>query len=183
MSQYKCVFIDWHNTLSTSLFWDQTLARSAAHEHRYARLRASLFDVNQSLIVPWMRGSLSTEAVIEVVADHTVLEVDFVMAEFVSSCQRMTLVSPVIPDLIAALRERGCLVVIATDNMDSFLRWTAPAMNLTDMVDGMLCSAAIGALKTEQDTTRNLFFSAHLPRRSPRLHSSGPCKSVLGLER
>lgn len=96
--------------------------------------------------------------VMQVVAHDTGLTVDLVMTEFVGSCQQMTFVSSRIPVLVAALRARGCMVAVATDNMDSFPRWTVPALNVADFFDAILCSSSIGALKGDRDGNRSPFF-------------------------
>src|SRR3954447_879072 len=111
VSRYRCIFIDWHNTLSTSLFWGHLATGSPTEQHLCARLRAALYGPASESIVPWMRGALVTEAVMQAVADDTGVRYGLVLAEFIAGCQQMVLVSPAIPALVGALRERGCRVV------------------------------------------------------------------------
>lgn len=163
MNRYRCVFIDWHNTLSTTLFWDHLAHGNAASRHTCMQLRTSLFEHHRDLINPWMRGAMSTESVMRLVAEDTGQSLDLVQSEFVAGCKQMTLVSPVIPSLVSALRAQGCLVIIATDNMDSFVRWTVPSLGLSDIFDGILCSSEIGGLKRDRDENgRSVFFGRML---------------------
>lgn len=151
VGKYRCIFVDWHNTLSQSLFWDHLEAGGSVSRQLCARLRSSLFGRRRELLNPWMRGTLSTEAVMEIIAEDTGLPSDLILTEFIAGCQQMAFDSPDIPALVGTLRADGCRVVIATDNMDCFLRWTVPSLGLTDIFDDILCSAEIGGLKRDLD--------------------------------
>ncbi|MAG59732.1 hypothetical protein CMO96_03005 [Candidatus Woesebacteria bacterium] len=60
----------------------------------------------------------------------------------------MKLVSEEIPTLVKKLRGKKVKVVIATDNMDSFTRWTAPALNLKPIFDEILSSHELKVTKS-----------------------------------
>lgn len=43
MKNLKCLFLDWHNTLSTSLFWEHLGDPSRACHHFLASITSALF--------------------------------------------------------------------------------------------------------------------------------------------
>lgn len=65
-------------------------------------------------------------------------------------------------------------MVVATDNMDTFTRWTVPALGLYDMFDDILCSHEIGCLKKDMIGDRSRFFGPYLAK-----HDIGIGESVL----
>ena len=168
----QAVFIDWHLTLSKSVFWEHM---TTANPERYESLRKSLFVSLRQHHAGWMRGAWTSEQIMALVAQNTKLSYDFVFAEFVRSCQIMQFIAPEVPGLVAELRRRGVSVVIATDNMDSFSRFTVPAMGLSEMFDDVLNSFNLKALKEDIDTSgRSLFFHDYL-----RLQDLAPEQCVL----
>jgi FMN phosphatase YigB (HAD superfamily) len=159
-SALQVVFIDWHLTLSKSVFWEHL---AAADSERYELLRKSLFMTLRQHHAAWMRGAWTSEQIMTLVSHDTQLDFDFVFAEFVRSCQSMQFIDPTVPSLVAELRRRGLRVIIATDNMDSFSRFTAPAMGLPGLFDDILNSFDLKALKEDFDAGgRSLFFDHYL---------------------
>jgi FMN phosphatase YigB (HAD superfamily) len=65
-------------------------------------------------------------------------------------------------DSLQAIREQGIKVVLATDNMDAFCRWTVPAMHLGGIFDAILDSASLGVLKDDLVGGRSPFFGPWL---------------------
>jgi FMN phosphatase YigB (HAD superfamily) len=157
---YRCVFIDWHGTLSTSLFW--------GHRPDLAPLSALLFapdGQHRDLIEPWMRGALTSEVVLRLIACDANVAYDVALNELIASCRGMVLVAEEVLDLVGFLRAQGTKVVIATDNMDTFCRWTVPSLGLDRHFDAILCSAELRALKYDADGDgRSAFFQRFLAR-------------------
>lgn len=159
-SALQAVFIDWHLTLSKSIFWEHL---ATAEPARYGRLRQSLFVTLRERHTAWMRGAWTTEQMMACVSAETGLSYDFVFDEFVTSCQTMTFIAPEAPGLLAALRRRGVRLAIATDNMDCFTRFTVPALRLPALFDHVLNSFDLKALKEDFDASgRSLFFQDYL---------------------
>ncbi|HEY3992338.1 MAG TPA: HAD hydrolase-like protein [Ktedonobacteraceae bacterium] len=162
-STYKNLFIDWHNTLSTSLFWGHL--QDAAHtNHRFYRILQPLPpDIHQTLFTPWMRGQVTSEEVIYAMSEKLNLDYHLIWQEFIRGCQSMQLVSEEIPSLISQIRARGVKVVIATNNTDSFSRWTVPSLKLLEIFDAILNSADVRGLKWDVDAKgQSLFFADFL---------------------
>jgi FMN phosphatase YigB (HAD superfamily) len=72
-----------------------------------------------------------------------------------------------IPEMIAQLRAKGLKVVLATDNMDTFHRWTVPSLQLMSLFDDILSSFQLKALKSDCGAEgRSLFFAHYLQTHS-----------------
>ncbi len=153
--KYKVVFLDWYGTLSTSKFWGH-LERSI-----HDKIETSLFG-NLKIADSWMRGEFLTENVIEKLAEDTKLGYEMLLTEFVKSCESMKFISDDTDKLVLKLRKKGVKVFIATDNMDSFTRWTVPAMKLDKIFDGVLNSHNLKALKKDFKAEKSLFFEKFL---------------------
>ncbi|MGR7023350.1 HAD family hydrolase [Geodermatophilus sp. URMC 62] len=58
---------------------------------------------------------------------------------------------PRVDDLLAACRDRGLAVVLATSGEESDLEWMVPAIGGEDVVDGTTCSADVESAKPAPD--------------------------------
>lgn len=162
---YQIIFIDWYRTLSTSLFSGHWAAPWHPRHNDFDRIQTLWRGELQLLLTPWMRGSMRSEQFVATVADRLACDFDELMAEFIEGCRSMTLVSDELPSIIRQVRERGVRVVIATDNMDCFTRWTVPPLGLDTMFDDILCSHELGLLKCDIDARgRSSFFASYLER-------------------
>ncbi len=160
------MLIDWHGTLSNSLFWEPWQAGTAVERRMAAALQEAMFRVNHHLLSPWMCGKLSSEDVVGRAASVAGVPFAGAMDAFIASCQSMRLVSDAIMPLIANLRSQGITVGIATDNLDSFTRWTVPALDLDRHVDVILNSADLGVMKGDtRDDGSSAFFGNFLHAR------------------
>lgn len=160
----KVIFIDWYQTLSTSLFWtDHPSALLTSQEFR--NVTQFLFS-EPNLVNLWMKGLTNAEQVVSTVAAVTKINVRSILLELEYSCKAMGLYDPTIPVVIQALRKQGIRVIVATDNMDTFERWTVPALKLTSMFDGVITSVSQGACKSEIQDGYSPFFGHYLGQNS-----------------
>ncbi len=165
MSTYKNLFIDWHNTLSTSLFWGHLQDPAHTHHHLFRILQPLPPEIHQALFTPWMRGRVTSEEVIQAMSEKLSLDYHLIWQEFIRGCQSMQLLSEEIPLLISQIRAKGVKVVIATNNTDSFSRWTVPSLKLHEVFDAILNSADVKGLKWEIDEKgQSPFFADFLQR-------------------
>lgn len=177
MQRYKCLFVDWHLTLSTSIFWQHLSDPTHPHYSLFDYMQASLFQPSAPgrWLLPWMRGQLTSEEVMASVCQGTDFDAAFVLEELIVSCQRMSLVAETIPAYVANLRAKGLRVVIATDNVDTFHLWTVPSLGLDTLFDDMLSSYQLRVLKEDKDQAgQSPFFSNYL-----QAHHIGPGESLL----
>lgn len=172
--QYKVVFIDWDGTLSKSRFWgrwkDDPRSRS-----KYDLLQDILFTSEEGkvLLADWMIGAKSYSDIVDYTSGVTGIPYGDLEQELQYSAKNMQFIDKDVLRLIQQLRAGGVKVVIATDNMDTFSKWTVPAMELTSLFDDILTSNAIGAIKTHRSPENtSLFFSDYLSRHGIERHQS-----------
>jgi FMN phosphatase YigB (HAD superfamily) len=156
----KVIFIDWYKTLSTSLFWvdhrDAVLSRE-----ELASIPRFLFS-EPGLIDLWMKGFTNANQVAGEVAAILNINAEYALLELEYSCKAMELYDPEVVGVVQDLRKLGIKVIIATDNMDTFERWTVPALKLTSIFDGIITSVTRGALKSELQDDYSPFFGHYL---------------------
>lgn len=156
----KIVFLDWSGTLSKSKFWGHL---EVSDSDLFIKLENNLFKKNIDLLKPWMRGETTSEDIIRQISDETHLKYKNIFEEFIKGCKQMRFVDSKIPFLVKQLQKKGTKVYVATDNMDSFDRWTVPAMKLDELFDGIINSFPIKALKHDfNEGGKSLFFDSIL---------------------
>lgn len=143
-TRYQVIFIDWDGTLSNSRFWHRW-----AGTERYELIQQVLFTEARDLLNDWMTGMVSSATVLKYVEDRTGIIYDELHKELQYSSEHMEFIDQRVIRLINELRNEGMKVVIATDNMDTFRRWTVPSLQLEHLVDGILVSDTQGALKSQ----------------------------------
>jgi FMN phosphatase YigB (HAD superfamily) len=157
----KVVFLDWNGTLSKSFFWEQMrVSNNKKVKESYWKWDKALFSKPKEYIQDWMRGGKTTELVLKEIADETKTQYEKILREFIVGCKSMTFVSNDLSQIILDLRKRGLCVVIATNNMDCFTRWTVPNMGLEDMFDEILNSFYLKGLKHDVNQNgESVFFN------------------------
>jgi len=156
----RVVFVDWYKTLSTSRFWQQRPGCRLTPEDS-ARVESWVFG-RAELLRQWMLGEVASEDVCALAAGRLGLAAADVLADLEHNCRRMEFDDPSVVDALRAIRVQGIKVVLATDNMDAFCRWTVPALHLGDMFDAILDSASLGTLKDDLGRGHSPFFSPWL---------------------
>ncbi|MDB5195312.1 MAG: hypothetical protein JWO84_496 [Parcubacteria group bacterium] len=135
------LFIDFDGTICPDRFW------RSLPPAQYQLLQDKLFGENLQLIGEWMRGGHTAEEINHYVSDMLGSPYEEVWGIFVRDCETMH-VSRVLLERLAALRGKYVLVLM-TGNMDSFDRFTVPALSLTDYFDEIVNSYSRGKLKDE----------------------------------
>ena len=117
----------------------------------------------KTLLTQWMIGHKSFNDVVRYVADATDIRHTDLMKELKYSAEHMNFFDPDVITLIGDLRDKGVKVVIATDNMDTFSKWTVPALKLRSFFDDILVSDTLGVMKSSVDQNgTSLFFRDYL---------------------
>lgn len=160
----KVIFIDWNKTLSNSRFWEQLENPEHKHNLIHEKIIKSLFVENKDLVNPWMQGKLTAEDICKIISENTGIEDEIIFEELAESARNMKFASEEIPDLIKKLRSKGIKVVIATDNMDTFIRFTVKSMNLEVLFDEILNSYELKAVKGDFKDGKSLFFDDFIKR-------------------
>lgn len=162
----KIVFIDWNRTLSYSLFWEHLNDGGHPNNKYHKDIVQWLFVDNKDLINPWMRGTITVDEIIRRMSEDTLIDRSLIHDELELSCKNMSLCSPDLENLIKDLRSQGITVVIATDNMDTFRKYTVPALKLNKLFDDILISSELGALKDDKEPSNSIgFFDDYLSQK------------------
>lgn len=157
--QNKILFLDWNGTLSNSFFWEHMrLSKDPSVKSLYERWDTCLFCKPKEYIQGWMRGEYSTESVLKELATETDTKYEVVLKEFITGCKAMKFVSEDIPVIVKDLQKAGYYVLIATNNMDCFTRWTVSSMKLHLLFDEILNSFYLKGLKHEEIGGKSVFF-------------------------
>lgn len=162
--KYKVVFFDWNKTLSNSLFWEQ-LGDSNHKRHEWNKnISTYLFQNNKHLISDWMRGEIEDREIVNRISLQFNYSSETLLEDLVDSCRNMKFVSDDVIALVKKLRKKGTRCVIATDNMDTFRKYTVPALELEKHFDDILVSTDSGLFKFDTKGTEIPFFDSYLKK-------------------
>lgn len=167
----KVVFVDWDGTLSRSTFW-APVSGAKLTRRQANQICTFVFANSPDLVQDWMRGRLTSESVADILAQRFRLDPDVILADLRLSCQNMRLINPLLAESVLRLRQKGIKVVIATDNMDTFVRWTVPSLRLDEIFDAILDSPTRGALKADIVDGYSLFFDHYLTQENIQPHEA-----------
>ena len=152
------IFLDFDGTICGSRFWGHW-ADEGKYSNTNRLIQERLFKASPDMLTGWMRGGYTSEDIIQRISNDVGLSPDELLVGLRESCEQMRLLDKRILPAVKSLRQSGVKVVIATDNMDTFLRWTAPALNLAKHFDAILDSYSLQALKRDKDELgRSKFF-------------------------
>lgn len=141
MNSKPILFVDFDGTICHERYW-----RSLPPVHHKA-VQDLLFNTDTHMVHDWMRGKYSAEEINQFVAEKIGMPFRELWELFVDDCKTMH-VSPQVLDQITELRKKY-LVILLTGNMDSFTRFTVPALNLEKYFDHISNSYYEGRHKTD----------------------------------
>lgn len=113
----------------------------------FAIVQKTLFGEDNSLVVEWMLGKKTAEEVNTILAKKLQVPFSDLWEVFVDDCETMKVKSSTL-DRINNLRSDYTTILI-TGNMDSFTRFTVPALQLDTYFDAIINSADVGSLKSD----------------------------------
>lgn len=160
--KYKTIFFDWNNTLSKSLFWEHLSSLEHERHNWHENITNFIFVEKKHLINDWMRGNFDEVYIAGLIAEKFGYPNDIVLEDLAESCKNMQLVSEEIVELINRARDYGVKCVIATDNMDTFMKYTVPGMKLNNYFDDILVSFDKKVLKFDVGENSIPFFDDYL---------------------
>ncbi len=137
------LFIDFDGTLCHDRFW-----RSAEPE-LLVRIQNALFGTDTERVNAWMLGRYSSEEIHQWLARELNIEYEKLWKLFVNDCERM-FVEPRVLEHIQELRKQY-LIILVTDNMDCFDRFTVPSLGLNRYFYQIVNSSREGVSKNEQE--------------------------------
>ncbi len=139
----KTLFVDFDGTLCHDRFWrslDPALME---------KVQQSLFLDDKSVVSDWMNGVYNSEDINKKLADGLGVEYAFLWDVFVKDCRNMK-VEEVVLEQLKKLRHSYKIVLI-TDNMDCFDRFTVPSLKLNEYFDVIVNSFNERLSKNEND--------------------------------
>lgn len=139
----KTLFVDFDGTICHDRFW------RSLNQSKYDVVQEILFKQNSDLVNEWMRGKYSSEYINEFVATETGISYPHLWEIFQNDCKTMQVEKDIF-ELLSQLRTNYHLVLI-TGNMDSFSRFTMPALKLDSYFDVIVNSYTKGQLKTDNN--------------------------------
>jgi len=138
------LFVDFDGTICHDRYW-RTLP-----EDEHAAIQSLLFGRDTTKIVhDWMRGRYTAEEVNAYAAKEIGLEYDYLWNIFVDDCVTM-FVSKDVLKTVYSLSDTYTTILI-TGNMDSFTRFTVPALSLEKYFDRIINSFYEGRHKTDNN--------------------------------
>lgn len=166
------LFIDFDGTLCFDRFW-----RSVQPEEMQ-KIQKLLFSCEKKIVQDWMKGVYTSEEINKRVADETGMPYEYLWHTFVQDCKSMYVDTRVL-EQIHKLRNQYT-VILMTDNMDCFTRFTVPTLHLDQYFDMIINSYTEKQLKNDNE---GMLFQIVAERHSQTLdtailidNSEGGCK-------
>lgn len=116
------LFVDFDGTLCEQRYW-----RSLPNG-QYEHIQRDLFGGDRTLVDAWMLGEYTAEEINRRVAETYGIPYEELWSIFVKDCETMT-ISPAVLEKLRVLRN-SYTTILMTVNMDSFSRFTVPALEL-----------------------------------------------------
>lgn len=135
------IFIDFDGTICFDYFW-----RSAPEEIKKT-IGKFLFQDNTYLLEDWMRGKKSSEDINQIISDECNLDYNMIWNYFVKDCNNMYIPEAIL-DVLSACKKNNTLILI-TDNMDCFNRFTINKLKLLNYFHYIFNSYDYGVLKDD----------------------------------
>lgn len=136
------LLIDFDGTICFDYFW------RSADESIKGYIKEFLFSGKSPLVESWMKGDLTSEDVNAVISRNLGIDYDYLWKIFVSDCRSMY-IRPSTTSLIKKAKKKFFTILI-TDNMDSFDRFTLPALGLEKYFHHIANSYNYMALKNQE---------------------------------
>lgn len=137
------LFCDFDGTICHDRYW------RSLPSGQYEKVQALLFRGDTTRVNDWMRGVYTAEEINRHVATEVGLRYEELWSLFVNDCNTMYVPQNVL-DKISTLRDRYTVILI-TGNMDSFTRFTVPALKLEHYFDHISNSYYEGRSKTDDN--------------------------------
>ena len=144
------LFLDFNGVLSQKTFWF-SLSRPSHPSHRFfAPLQTYLFGENIDIVKKWMKGGYTSEQVVKMVADAIDAPYAQLLRQFITDAVNLDVSVSILKNILILKKEY--IIVLMTDNMDSFSRFTLPAhAQISETFDEIFVSCEQKVFKTEEN--------------------------------
>ncbi len=137
------LFVDFDGTICHDRYW-----RSLPNLYN-EKIQTLLFGKDTKRVNDWMRGKYTAEEVNQFVSKAIGLPYQDLWKIFVEDCENMN-IATITLERLSAIRNKYTVILI-TGNMDSFSRFTEPALGLDKYFDYISNSYYEGKQKTDND--------------------------------
>ncbi len=137
------LFFDFDMTICRDRFWRSLGA------YDYDRIQTMISVDHAAMFEEWMRGKWTSEEINRFIANHLDIPYETLWDAFVTDAKTMY-VAPETLERVAALRDKFHTVLV-TINVDSFGRFTVPALGLDAYFDRIDNSSDHGRFKYDDD--------------------------------
>lgn len=135
------LFLDFDKTLCFDRYW-----RSLPAE-QFQMVQEYIFGADRKLLHDWMRGKYTAEEVNILLAEKLGMPYQDLWQLFVRDCETME-VSAEALEMIQNVRKKY-MTILVTGNMDSFMRFTVPALKLRGYFDRISSSSDTASFKDD----------------------------------
>lgn len=135
------IFVDFDGTICFDYFWQ------SAPEEIKGTIGKFLFQDNTFLLEDWMRGQKSSEDINKIISERCDLDYNMIWEFFVKDCENMYIPEDILTAL-SSCKKNNTLILI-TDNMDCFNRFTKKQLKLSEYFHYIFNSYDYGILKDD----------------------------------
>lgn len=143
MKNKPIIFVDFDGTICFDFYW------CSLPQDLHQKTEELIFGKDNKLVNDWMRGLYTAEEINKILADKFSVPFEYIWKIFVKDCKEMK-VSIATLNTINLLREKY-IMILSTGNMDSFTRFTSPALKLENYFDEVYNSFDHKRFKTDDD--------------------------------
>lgn len=137
------LFIDFDGTLCCDRFW------RGLPQDQYKKVQTLLFGEDKIYLQEWMKGRRTAEEVNQLLAKQLEIPFEEIWEIFIKDAETMHVSNEVLKT-IGSLRDKYTTILI-TVNMDSFSRFTVPALELNSYFDDISNSYYEGKFKSDNE--------------------------------
>ncbi|MEI6553255.1 MAG: HAD family hydrolase [bacterium] len=139
----KTLLIDFDGTLCYDRFWRSLESETTQKVQEY------LFLSDNTIVKDWMNGIHTSEDVNKKVSEKLGLDYKYLWNLFVKDCQTMQVDEMVLSKIMELKKDYK--IILVTDNMDCFDRFTIPALKLNEYFDEVVNSFNERTSKNENE--------------------------------
>lgn len=146
------LFVDFDETICHERYW------RSLPEAEHQGIQKLLFGEDKQIVHDWMRGKYTAEEVNLFASAQLSLDYDYLWNIFVDDCKTMHVPEDIL-NVIKSLNIKFTTILI-TGNMDSFSRFTVPALSLENYFDEISNSFHEGRHKTDDNGSLFIKFTS-----------------------
>lgn len=122
------IFTDFNGVISYDKFWKSLEDKNHELHGYHEKIETFLFQDNRQIIIDWMLGKYTSEEVNKIIADELDIPYKTLFETFKEDCEKIDISKKILYQ--ANKLRRYYKVILITDNMDSFDRFTLPKNEL-----------------------------------------------------